>query len=178
MWNNVRGNTSSSNLWHPRIEPFDLFCTTHRGGKISQYYYAVYKIMRSLRKHKCKHVRATRERRNLQPLFKKRLRVDYVTLLECGNCFTGPHSFLFSYQTKVYAMHHGEMETICYFITTYSVLCTSCLYLRSSSIDHFPSCESGSINDTYLRFYSQFLGLKGSNHAAGFVFYIFFPMRP
>ena len=100
MWNNVRGNTSWSNLCHARVsEAFELFCTTHRGRKLSQYYYAVHKIIRSFRKYTSKHVRATRKRRNLRPFSKKRLRFDYVTLLECGNCFARSHSFLFSYQT-------------------------------------------------------------------------------
>ena len=72
MWNNVRRNTSWSNLCHARVsEPFELFCTTHRGRKISQYYYAVHKIIRSFRKYTCKHVRATRKRRNLRPFLKR-----------------------------------------------------------------------------------------------------------
>ena len=58
FWNNVRGKTFLSNLCHARIsEPFDLFCTTHKGRSFSQYYYAVHKIMRSFRKYTCKHVR-------------------------------------------------------------------------------------------------------------------------
>ena len=72
MWNNVRGNTSWSNLCHARVsEPFELLCTTHRGRKISQYYYAVHKIIRRFRKYTCKHVRATRKRRNLRPFLKR-----------------------------------------------------------------------------------------------------------
>ena len=45
----------------------------------------LHKIMRSF----VSHVRATRWRRN----FWKKLRFDYVTLLECGNCFVRSHSF-------------------------------------------------------------------------------------
>ena len=72
MWNNVRGNSSSSNLCHARVsEPFELFCTTHRGRKISQYYCAVHKIIRSFRKYTCKYVRATRKRPNLRRFLKR-----------------------------------------------------------------------------------------------------------
>ena len=49
----------------------------------------LHKIMRSF----VSHVRATRWRRTLQRFWKK-LRFDYVTLLECGNCFVRSHSFL------------------------------------------------------------------------------------
>ena len=72
MWNNVRGNTSWSNLCHARVsEPFELLCTTHRGRKISQYYYAVHKIIRRFRKYTCKHVRATRKRPNVRRFLKR-----------------------------------------------------------------------------------------------------------
>ena len=72
MWNKVRGNSSSSNLCHARVsEPLELFCTTHRGRKISQYYCAVHKIIRSFRKYTCKHVRATRKRPNFRPFLKR-----------------------------------------------------------------------------------------------------------
>ena len=60
----------------PVSEPFELFCTTHRGRKISQYYYAVHKIMRSFGKYSSKHVRATRTRRNLRSFLKR----DYVSI--------------------------------------------------------------------------------------------------
>ena len=64
MWNNVRGNSSSSNLCHARVsEPFELFCTTHRGRK--------HKIIRSFRKYTRKHVRATRKRPNLRRFLKR-----------------------------------------------------------------------------------------------------------
>ena len=42
------------------------------------------------------------EKAKFAAFFKKRLRFDYVTLLEYGNRFAG-----------LYAMHHGEMETMC-----------------------------------------------------------------
>ena len=72
MWNKVRGNTSWSNPCDARVsELFELFCITHRGRKISQYYYAVHKMIRSFRKYTCKHVRATRKRRNLRPFLKR-----------------------------------------------------------------------------------------------------------
>ena len=99
MWNNLRGNTSLPNLCHARVsEPFELFCTTHRGRKISQYYYAVHKIMRSFRKYTCKHTRATRNRQNLR-LF---LRRDYVwmTLRSWNAAFVSLDPILFCSNTK------------------------------------------------------------------------------
>lgn len=86
---------------------------TYWRRKISQYYYVVHIIMR---------VKAKLAR------FVKRLRFDYVnTLLECAKLL----------REVPYAMHHGAMETICLFGMTYSVLQTSCLCLRSSSIVKF-----------------------------------------
>ena len=38
--------------------------------------------------------------------------------------------FLFVLIPNIYTMHHGEMETMCQFITTYSQLCTSCSWIK------------------------------------------------
>ena len=99
MWNNVRGNTSWSNLCHARVsKPFDLFCTTHRGRKISQYYYAVHKIMRSFRKYTCRHTRATRNRQNLRPFLKREY--VWITLRSCNAAFVSLDPIRFCSNTK------------------------------------------------------------------------------
>ena len=135
MWNNVRGNTSWSDLCHARVsEPFELFCTTHRGRKISQYYYAVHKIIRSFRKYTCKHVRATRKRRNLRP-FLKRVCVS-ITLRSWNAAIVSLDPIPFCSHTKhIRNASWGNVDYVLVF-TTYSLLCTSCSCLRSSSIDH------------------------------------------
>ena len=114
MSNNVRGNTSWSNLCHARFsEPFDLFCTTHKGRKISQYYYAVHKIIRSFRKYTCKHVKATRKRRNLRPFLKR----DYVSItLRSWNAALIPNIY-----ANIYAMHgkwrlYVSLSRVVYFL--------------------------------------------------------------
>ena len=98
VWNHVRGNTSLSwlrNLRHTAFVSRSIKCTTHRRRNISQYYCVDY-ILQNNEKLKKSHARAPRYRRNLWRFFFcfKGLRFDYVTLLECGNCVTGPH-FIF-----------------------------------------------------------------------------------
>ena len=118
----------------PISEPFDLFCTTHRGRKISQYYYAVHKIMRSFRKYTCKHVRATRKRQNLRPFLKR----DYVSItLRSWNAAIVSVDGIrnASWGNRDYVLVYHEVFSTVYFLLVPAFKCHRLLI--------FPSCESG-----------------------------------
>ena len=136
MWNDLRGNTSLPNPCHARVsEPFELFCTTHRGRKISQYCYAVHKIMRSFRKYTCKHTRATRNRQNLRPFLKREY--VWITLRSCNAAFVPiPNS----------GIRNASWENGDYVLVYHDVFSTVYFLLVSASKFHRPlifrSCES------------------------------------
>ena len=98
--------------------------------------------------------------------FFKRLRFDYVMLLECGNCFARSHSFLLGIRIMAqWGLYVGLAWHIQYCVLPpcACVQVPSTIYLDKDP--NYLSC-----------FY--FWGLKRSNHVAGCVFYTFFPILP
>ena len=100
--------------------------------------YVVHKIMRSFRKYTFKSCKGSCKGGKVKAKFVAFFFKEITFRLRYA---LGMRQLL--YWAGAYAMHHGAMETICWFGMTYSVLYTSCLCLRLSSIDHLPSCESG-----------------------------------
>ena len=99
------------------------------------------------------------------------MRFDYVTLLECGDCFSLDPIPFCSHTKHIRNASWGNVD----YVLVYHDLFTVVYFLFVPAFKfHRPYLEK----DTYFSCYCLFLGLKESNHVAGCVFYTFSAILP